>query len=85
MGSRCVPNTETYWPTDRRLWNSLQRQLRDEPEMAESERSESAAKWRPACEDVRPGERACRLLEAGTKQRAEDCDCKHWSLCHGDL
>jgi hypothetical protein len=42
-------------------------------------------RWPLACWDVSPGTEERPLLEDVTKQRSEDCDWEHYSLCDSDL
>jgi hypothetical protein len=42
-------------------------------------------RWPSACEDVSPGAGERPLLRDVTKQRSEDRDWEHWSLCESDL
>jgi hypothetical protein len=42
-------------------------------------------RWPPSCEDVNPETKERPLLEAATKQRSEDCDREHKSVCDSDL
>jgi hypothetical protein len=45
----------------------------------------TAVKYVTACEKVSPGTEKRPLLEDVTKQRSEDRDYEHYSLCDSDL
>jgi hypothetical protein len=49
------------------------------------EEQEFCVRWPPACEDVSPTAEERPLLEDVTKQRSEDHDWEHRSLCDSDL
>jgi hypothetical protein len=77
-------DSKSYWLTDRQSQCNfdfdyervLRRQL---------EEWEVCVRWSPACEDVSPGAEERSLLEDVTKQRSEDRDWEHYSLCDSDL